>query len=91
MEILKNVAVSPEELEKAKSIIKADYVRRLRTNAGLASMLAYFEATAGSYRYITTFLEVLETITPADIQTVSKRYLVKANRTVAEIITGEEK
>ena len=91
LEILKNAEVSFEELEKAKNIIKADYIRRLRTNAGMASMLAYFEATAGSYRYITSFLEVLETITPADIQAVSKKYLVETNRTVAEIITGEEK
>jgi len=88
-ERLKEEAVSLEELEKAKNIIKADYLRRLRTNAGLASMLGYFEATAGSYRYITTFLEVIETITPAEIQTVSKKYLVRKNRTVTEIVTGE--
>jgi len=91
LEKLKEKAVSLEELEKARNIIKADYIRRLRTNAGLASMLAYFEATAGSYRYITSFLEVIETVTPADIQFVSKKYLLMTNRTVAEIVTGENK
>jgi predicted Zn-dependent peptidase len=90
LEKLKVDAVSLEELEKVKSIIKADYIRRLRSNAGLASMLAYFEATAGSYRYITSFLEVLETISPADIQAVSKKYLVETNRTVVELVKGEE-
>ncbi|MEA3470936.1 MAG: pitrilysin family protein [Thermodesulfobacteriota bacterium] len=88
---MKEEEVSLEELEKVKNIIKADYIRRLRTNPGLASMLAYFEATAGNYRYITSFLEVLETITPADIKAVSRKYLVRTNRTVAEIITGEDK
>ncbi|MBN2179739.1 MAG: insulinase family protein [Deltaproteobacteria bacterium] len=90
LERLKEETVSFEELEKAKNIIKADYIRRLETNAGLASMLAYFEAIAGNYRYLTSFLEVLETITPAEIRAVSKKYLVNTNRTVAELFTGEE-
>ncbi len=71
------------ELTRVKNRLRADLVRGLQSNEGLARSLAYYAALAGDWRYLTTHLERLETITPAEIQAVAARYLRPENRTVA--------
>jgi len=82
--------VAPEEISRVKNQLRAGLVRGLQSNEGLASMLAYYETLAGDWRYLTTHLTRLETITPADIQTVAAKYLRRENRTVAVIETRKE-
>ena len=77
--------VAPEEIEKTKNQIKADFIRSLASNAGLASKLSYYEILTGDYRYLTNHIQVIEKITPEDIIRVAKKYLTKENRTVATI------
>ena len=70
-----------------KNRLRADLVRGLQSNEGLAATLAYYATVAGDWRYLTTHLERLERITPADIQAVAAKYLRRENRTVAVIET----
>ncbi|MBN1546705.1 MAG: insulinase family protein [Syntrophaceae bacterium] len=86
IERLKQKPVAPEELEKTRSQLRADYIRGLESNEGLAGKLSYFEVMTGDYRYLTTYLEKLAGITADDIQQAAQEYLVVENRTVATLI-----
>ena len=86
LDILKKESVKPEELEKAKNQLKADILRNIATNSGLAGMLSYFETVAGSWQYITKFSDFLEKVTPDDIMATAKKYFEPRNRTVAELV-----
>jgi len=83
IERLQKDPVPAAELEKVKNRMRVDYIRDLASNEGLASKLSYYEAITGDWRYITDHLQVIDRITPADIQKVARTYLVPENRTVA--------
>ncbi|HOD34535.1 MAG TPA: pitrilysin family protein [Syntrophales bacterium] len=86
IEKLKKEPVSPRELEKVVNQFRADLIRDLDSNAGLAGKLSYYEAVAGDFRYITRHIQVVESITPDDIMKVARNYLVPENRTVATLV-----
>lgn len=86
IETLKNEPVSREELTKAKNQIKADFLRGLSSNSGIANMLSYFEVIAGDYRYITNQIKIIDTITAEDIRKTANKYLTPENRTVATLV-----
>jgi len=86
IEKLKFEPVSSRELEKTKNQMKADFIRGLESNSGLARSLSYFEALLGDYRYITGHIKMIEKITPEDIIRVACKYFTSENRTVAELV-----
>lgn len=86
IERLKTEPVSERELQKIKNQLKADFLRSLDSNSGLASTLSYYEALIGDYRYITNHLRVIDKITPADISRVVRKYLTSDNRTTASLV-----
>lgn len=86
IERLKTEPVSQAELEKVLNNLDAELMRSLRSNSGLASQLAYFQTVAKDWRYILKARERIAAVTPADIQRVAARYLVKSNRTVASLV-----
>ena len=86
IEILKTKTVPEKELQKVKNQIKADFIRNLNSNSGLANLLSYFEAVTGSYEYITDHIKVIERVTSDDIMRVAKKYLTPDNRTVAKLV-----
>jgi predicted Zn-dependent peptidase len=79
--------ISEKEIRKIKNQLRADMMRRLQSNAGLADMLSYFQAVAGDWRYITTHLDVLEEITPEDLREVAGKYFRERNRTVVTLVS----
>ncbi len=83
IERLRNEPVTASELEKIKNRMRAEFIRDLASNEGLARTLSYYEAVAGDWRYVTGHLQVIERITPGDVQRVARTYLVPENRTVA--------
>ncbi len=86
IERLKTEPVSDRELEKIKNQLKADFIRDLESNSGLASTLSYFEALLGDYRYVTNHIHEIEKITSADIIRIASKYLTSDNRTVALLV-----
>jgi predicted Zn-dependent peptidase len=85
--------VSAEELKRVRKQMRADMIRGLRSNEGLAHLLSYFEMLAGDWRYLSTHLDVMERITSAQVQEAAARYLTSGNRTVVTLVTrrpGEE-
>ena len=86
LERLKAEPVSKEELEKVLNNLDASLIRSLRSNGGLASQLAYFQAVARDWRYVLKLRERVAAVTPADIQRVARTYFTKSNRTVATLV-----
>lgn len=79
---LKNELVSERELQKVKNNFAAMAVRRTSSNFHLLLQLIQAEG-GGDWRSINTEIPSILEVTAADIQRVSKKYLVKENRTVA--------
>ncbi|MBU1702255.1 MAG: insulinase family protein [Candidatus Eisenbacteria bacterium] len=74
--------VTQEELDKVRSRIKSGFVRRLRSNWGMAYQLAIFETEFGDGRRLFNVLDHYSGITPGDIQRVASEVFKKRNRTV---------
>jgi len=88
---LKEEAVTSYELNKVKNRLEASFIRSLNSNTGLAGRLSYYQTIAGDWRYIEEHLKVIEKVTPEDIMEVAKKYLIRKNRTVAQIVQKEDK
>lgn len=78
---LRTEKVMPQELQKAKNAMAADFIFEKATTSGLAHALGEYE-TLYKYEYINTYIEHVEQITPDDIMRVAQTYLVEDNRTV---------
>lgn len=87
---LQTEPVPRKEIEKAKNQLKADFLRSLDSNRGLAGMLSYYEAIAGDYRYITNHLAIIDKVGADDIIHAAKKYLITENRTVARLVKKSE-
>jgi len=85
IERLKREPVSEPELEKIKNQIRAEFIRGLDSNSGLAGMLSYYDALLGDYRYIAEYTATIDRITPDDIMQAAKIWLTPENRTVATL------
>ncbi|HEX5757693.1 MAG TPA: pitrilysin family protein [Thermoanaerobaculia bacterium] len=87
IERLKSEDVSDEELAKFKTRAKADLLRRLGNNQGLAIQLATYQRLHGDWRELFRSIERLDKVTKADIRRVANEVFKDVNRTVAVIET----
>ena len=82
---LKSEDVSDLELEKFKSRAKADRLRGLADNGGLATQLAEYQTRFGDWREMFREIAKIDAVTKADIRRVANQTFVEANRTSARI------
>ena len=87
---LKKEPVKKQELEKIINQLRAEFIREISSNSGLASRLSYYEIITGDYRYMTRYIETIEKVTPKDIMAAAKKYLIEENRTVANLKKKEK-
>ncbi len=87
---LKTDPVGEDELKKAKSRARADLVRQLGSNSGLAIQLAVTQVLTGDWRNLFNRLDALDAVTAADVQRVANTYFKPNNRTVAYVKTVSE-
>lgn len=85
IERLKTEPVSVAEIAKAKNQLRMEYIKSLDSNSDIASTLSYYEVLLGNYKYFADYLNVIDQVTPADIQKAVQIYLNKENRTVATL------
>lgn len=78
--------VTQEELDRARTNARANLVRRLTSNQGIAQTLAFAHVNGGSWKTAFTDLERLNDVTVDDIQRVAATYIKKNTRTVGMII-----
>jgi predicted Zn-dependent peptidase len=77
--------VSAEELDGVKRRARANLLRQLDDNAGLAMQLADWQGLTGDWHNLFRQLDKINAVTPADIQRVAKATFKEINRTVGTI------
>ncbi|OHB61120.1 MAG: peptidase M16 [Planctomycetes bacterium RBG_13_46_10] len=87
IEKLKTEFVTPEELKKSKTRIRADIIRQLDSNDGLAALLTFYDVVTGDWRNLFKQLDDIEKVIADDVQRVAKEYFTSKNRTVGAIET----
>ena len=92
LEQLKAQPVSEEELTPARKRLRADRLRYLQSNNGLANMLTRFQVVAGDWRYLVDYDQNVAGIDGEELQRVAQRWLTKDNRTVITLVqeAGDE-
>jgi predicted Zn-dependent peptidase len=84
---LKTADVSDEELAMYKTRTRADLLRGLADNQGLALALAEYQTRYGDWRELFNQLDRVDKVTKADIRRVANQVFVASNRTSAWIET----
>ncbi len=79
---LKTTDVTDEELEMFKTRSRADLLRGLADNEGLASQLAVYQQRYGDWRELFRQLDKIDKVSKADIRRVANKTFVDTNRTV---------
>ncbi len=88
LERMKTEDVTDAELERYKARAKADKLRGLDNNIGLASQLATFQTLWGDWRVMFQEVARIDAVTKADIRRVANKTFIASNRTTAEIVTS---
>jgi predicted Zn-dependent peptidase len=84
---LKKEDISDEELKMIKTRAKANLIRGLADNEGLATELATFQARYGDWRELFHSVDRIDQVSKADIRRVANEVFVDTNRTVGVIET----
>jgi predicted Zn-dependent peptidase len=84
---LKTADVTDEELAMFKTRTRADLLRGLANNQGLANELAEYQTRYGDWRELFLQLEKVDKVSKADIRRVANEIFMPSNRTEAWIET----
>jgi predicted Zn-dependent peptidase len=84
---LKAAEVTDDELAMYKTRTRADLLRGLANNQGLANDLAEYQTRYGDWRQLFLQLDRVDKVTKADIRRVANKVFVDSNRTGAWIET----
>ena len=88
LERLKNEDITDDELKMIKTRAKANLLRGLDNNAGLALQLATYQSRYDDWRELFRTVERIEQVTKADIRRVAAQTFMPNNRTVGIIETA---
>ena len=91
LENLKSADVTAEELRMVKTRAKANLLRQLDDNSGLALQLGNAQARYGDWRELFRQVEKLDKVTAADIKRVANATFVSSNRTVGVLESSASK
>jgi predicted Zn-dependent peptidase len=86
---LKTELVSQTELKRVKTQARAELLRTLDSNMGMAQQLLEYEVKTGSWRNLFKQIDALEAVTAADIQRVAKATFTPENRTVGKLLSQD--
>jgi len=84
---LRTEDVTDDELAMFKTRTKADLIRGLASNEGLAEQLAIYQTRFSDWRELFKYLDKVDKVTKADIRRVANKVFVDGNRTVGSIET----
>ncbi|HTS08945.1 MAG TPA: pitrilysin family protein [Candidatus Eisenbacteria bacterium] len=85
IERLKKEDISDDELKMIKTRAKANLIRGLADNEGLATQLAIYQTRYGDWRELFASVDRIENVTKADIRRVANEVFTDSNRTVGII------
>ncbi len=82
---LRNEDITDDELKTVKTRAKANLLRSLDSNEGLATSLALYQTLYGDWRELFRSVDKINAVTKADIRRVAGSVFVPTNRTVGVI------
>jgi len=82
---LKNEDITDEELARFKTRARADLLRGLADNQGLAHQLAEYQTRYGDWRQLFRQLNKIDAVSKADVRRVANKLFTDSNRTSARI------
>jgi predicted Zn-dependent peptidase len=82
---LKKEDISDDELKMIKTRSKANLIRGLADNQGLATQLATYQTRYGDWRELFRSVDRIDKVTKADIRRIANEVFVDTNRTVGVI------
>ena len=85
LDLLKTQEISDAELARYKTRAKADLLRGLGNNEGLAQQLAEYQTKFGDWRELFRQLNKVDAVTKADVMRVATSLFLDSNRTSARI------
>jgi predicted Zn-dependent peptidase len=88
IERLKKEDISDDELKMIKTRTKANLIRGLADNQGLAMQLGTYQTRYGDWRELFRSVDRIDQVSKADIRRVANEIFVDTNRTVGVIETG---
>ena len=89
IERLKTEDVSDGELAMVKTRTRANLIRQLDSNQGLALQLGRYQARDGDWRELFRDVDQIQKVTKADVRRVANETFVETNRTVAMIQSSQ--
>jgi len=88
IEKIKKEDITDDELKMIKTRSKANLIRGLADNEGLATQLATYQTRYGDWRELFRSVDRIDQVTKADIRRVANQVFVDTNRTVGDIETS---
>jgi predicted Zn-dependent peptidase len=90
---IQTTEVTDEELLRFKTRAKADLLRSLNSNSGLAEQLVVYQTLFGNWNEMFQYLDRVDKVSKADIKRVATELFKDNNRTVGRIETtsGQQK
>jgi predicted Zn-dependent peptidase len=85
---LKKEDISDDELKMIKTRSKANLIRGLADNQGLATQLATYQTRYGDWRELFRSVDRIDQVTKADIRRIANQVFTDTNRTVGQIETA---
>lgn len=85
LDLLKSTDISDAELARFKTRARADLLRGLADNEGLAHQLAEYQTRFGDWRQLFHDLDKIDAVTKADVRRVANKIFLDSNRTSAQI------
>jgi predicted Zn-dependent peptidase len=79
---IKKEDITDDELKMIKTRAKADLIRGLGDNQGLAQQLAIYQSRYGDWRELFKSVDRIDKVTKADIRRVANQTFSESNRTV---------
>jgi predicted Zn-dependent peptidase len=85
---LKKEDITDDELKMIKTRSKANLIRGLADNEGLATQLATYQTRYGDWRELFRSVDRIDQVTKADIRRIANEIFVDTNRTIGVIETS---
>ncbi|MGH9540482.1 MAG: M16 family metallopeptidase [Terriglobales bacterium] len=86
VERLKTTLVDAATLKMVQTKARAELIRELGSNAGMAQELAFYYTNFGDWRQLFRHLDQINHVTAADVQRVARKYFQPRLRTVAYLV-----
>jgi predicted Zn-dependent peptidase len=86
--LIDEAPATADEVNGYKSRTRADFLRTIQSNEGMAGQLATFQELGGDWRGLFRLLDRVERITPENVMGAARTALRKENRTVAILRQG---